>query len=75
MSGMPSSRDAYLELNGPKDMVFNDMMMQCASFHSEATPPKSKCHTNSSKPILPGKGNAKRTPQYKVCGVISQSTR
>ena len=27
-SGMPSSLDAYLELNGPKAMVFDDMMMQ-----------------------------------------------
>ena len=31
MSGMPSSLDAYLELNGPKAMVFDDMMMQCAN--------------------------------------------
>ena len=29
--GMPSSLDAYLELNGPKAMVFDDMMMQCAN--------------------------------------------
>ena len=78
VSGMPSSLDAYLELNGPKAMVFDDMMMQCANseliaqaFHSEGTPPKSKCHTNTSKLILPGKGNEKRTPQYRVRGVIS----
>ena len=38
---------------------------------SETTPPKSKCHINSSKLILPGKGNEKRTPQYRVRGVIS----
>ena len=78
MSGMPSSLDAYLELNGPKAMVFDDVMMQradCTSFHSEATPPKSKCHTNSSKLKLPGKGNEKRTPQYRVRGVISQSMK
>ena len=31
VSGMPSSLDAYLELNGPKAMVFDDMMMQCAN--------------------------------------------
>ena len=31
MSGMPSSLDAYLELSGPKAMVFDDMMMQCTS--------------------------------------------
>ena len=31
MSGMPSSLDAYLELCGPKAMVFDNMMMQCAS--------------------------------------------
>ena len=31
MSGMPSSLDAYLELNRPKAMVFDDMMMQCAN--------------------------------------------
>ena len=31
MSGMQSSLDAYLELSGPKAMVFDDMMMQCAS--------------------------------------------
>ena len=29
-SGMPSLLDAYLELNGPKVMVFHNMMMQCA---------------------------------------------
>ena len=28
---MPSSLDAYLELSGHKAMVFDDMMMQCAS--------------------------------------------
>ena len=44
----------------------------CTIFHSETTPPKSKCHINSSKLILPGKGNEKRTPQYRVRGVISQ---
>ena len=27
VSDMPSSLDAYLELNGPKAMVFDDMMM------------------------------------------------
>ena len=47
----------------------------CTRFHSETTPPKSKCHINSSKLILPGKGNEKRTSQYRVRGVISQSTR
>ena len=31
VSGMPSSLDAYLELNGPKAMGFDDMMMQCAN--------------------------------------------
>ena len=31
VSGMLSSLDAYLELNGPKAMVFDDMMMQCAN--------------------------------------------
>ena len=31
MSGMPSSLDSYLELSGPKAMVFDDMMMQYAS--------------------------------------------
>ena len=31
VSGMPSSLDAYLEINGPKAMVFDDMMMQCAN--------------------------------------------
>ena len=31
VSGMPSLLDAYLELNGPKAMVFDDMMMQCAN--------------------------------------------
>ena len=45
----------------------------CTSFHSEATPPKYKCHINSSKLILPGKGNEKRAPQYRVRGIISQS--
>ena len=34
--------------------------------------PKSKCYTNSSKRILLGKGNVKRTPQYRVCGAISK---
>ena len=63
---MPSL-DAYLELSGPKAMVFDD----CISFHSEATPPKS----NSSKLILPGKGNEKRGPQYRVRGIILQSMR
>ena len=29
--GMPSSLDAYLQLSGPKVMVFDDMIMQCAS--------------------------------------------
>ena len=83
MSGMSSSLDVYLELNGPKAMLFDDMMMQCANsdlsaqacFHSETTPPKSNCHINSSKLILPGKGNEKSTSQYRVRGVISQSTR
>ena len=31
MSGMPSSLEAYLELNWPKALVFDDMMMQCAN--------------------------------------------
>ena len=31
VSGMPSSLDAYLELSGPKAMVFDDMMMQSAN--------------------------------------------
>ena len=83
VSGMSSSLDAYLEFNGPKAMVFDHMMDDavrqqragCTNVHSETTPPKSKCHTNSSKHILPGKGNEKRTPQYRVRGVISQSTR
>ena len=71
VSGMPSSLDAYLELNGPKAMVFDDMMMQCANseliaqaFTQKTTPPKSKCHINSSKLILPGKGNEKRIISY-----------
>ena len=29
--GMPSSLDAYLKLSGPVAMVFDDIMMQCAS--------------------------------------------
>ena len=29
--GVPSSLDAYLELNGPKSMVFDDVRMPCAS--------------------------------------------
>ena len=79
-SGMPSSLVAYPEFSGPKAMVCDDMMSavrqqraNCTGLHSDATPPKSKCHTNSSKLILLGKGNEKQTPQYRVRGVISQS--
>ena len=31
VSGMPTSLDAYLELSRPKAIVFDDIMMQCAS--------------------------------------------
>ena len=31
MSGMPSSLEASIKLSGPIAMVFDDMMMQCAS--------------------------------------------
>ena len=78
MSSMPSSLDVYLEFSGPKVIVFDDMIMQCASSelfvqtHSEATPPT--CHINSSKHILTGKHNEKCAPQYRVRGIISQST-
>ena len=54
VSEMPSSLDSYLELRGPKALVFDDMMRQvrqqradCTSFHSEETPPKSRWHINS----------------------------
>ena len=74
MSGMSSSLEAYLELSGPKAMVVDDydnavrqQRADCTSFHSE----NQKCHINSSKLILPGKGNEKRPPQYRVCGIIS----
>ena len=77
VSDMPSSLDAYLELSGPKDMVFDDMMILCASSELIAQAFTQKRHhqslsvINSSKLILPVKNN----PQYRVRGVISQSTR
>ena len=57
VSGMPSSLDAYLELSGPKAMLFDDMIMRadCTNFHSEATPPKPKCHINLQNVYSQGK--------------------
>ena len=59
----------------PSSKRIFDKRARNTSFHSETSPPKSKCHINSSKLILPGKGNEKRTPQYTVRGVITQSMR
>ena len=54
-------------------MVFDDMMMQYANSEliAQVFTQKRHHHTNSSKLILPGKGNEKRTPQDRVRGVIS----
>ena len=52
VSGMPSSLDAYLELNGPKAMVFDDMMMQCANSELIAQAITQKRHHQNLSVIL-----------------------
>ena len=80
ISFVQPSLDAYPELSGPK--AIDDMMMQYASSELIAQAFTQKRHHQhlsviffSTILILPGKGNEKRAPQYRVHGIISRSMR
>ena len=78
VSGMPSSLDSYLESTaGPKLVVFDDMMTQCANSEmiAQAFTQKRQRRVDSAKLVLPGQGHAQRPPQHGVRGAVSQSQR
>ena len=52
VSGMPSSLDAYIELNGLKSIVFDDMIMQCANSELIAQAFTQKRHRQNLSVIL-----------------------